>query len=194
MRAVALRRRGAGNRSRNSGSPARADMGVPLPRFANSATVPAALDHTFVIVAMPPCTRRNGDISHKIDTKSEVATFPYEVLTSVKFLRKHNGTSAFRSFGTYPYRGEPDCDPVRSPPHQSHPPRRVRTITAGRYLACPRWVPRRSSAPPRHRPGPRIFDVATELSLTEGYGATSIEAVAQHARMSKRTFYPSLPG
>lgn len=35
----------------------------------------------------------------------------------------------------------------------------------------------------------RILDVATELFLQEGYGATSIEAVAQRLRMSKRTFY-----
>jgi TetR/AcrR family transcriptional regulator, mexJK operon transcriptional repressor len=35
----------------------------------------------------------------------------------------------------------------------------------------------------------RIVDVATELFLTSGYGATSIEAVAQRAQISKRTFY-----
>jgi AcrR family transcriptional regulator len=35
----------------------------------------------------------------------------------------------------------------------------------------------------------RILDVATELFLTEGFGATSIEAVAERARISKRTFY-----
>ncbi len=35
----------------------------------------------------------------------------------------------------------------------------------------------------------RILDVATELLLTHGYGATSIEAVARQARVSKRTFY-----
>jgi TetR/AcrR family transcriptional regulator, mexJK operon transcriptional repressor len=34
-----------------------------------------------------------------------------------------------------------------------------------------------------------ILDVATGLFLTEGYGATSIEAVAQQARIAKRTFY-----
>jgi AcrR family transcriptional regulator len=34
-----------------------------------------------------------------------------------------------------------------------------------------------------------ILDVATGLFLTQGYGATSIEAVAQHARIAKRTFY-----
>jgi TetR/AcrR family transcriptional regulator, mexJK operon transcriptional repressor len=35
----------------------------------------------------------------------------------------------------------------------------------------------------------RILDVATELLLTDGYGATSIEAIARRARVSKRTFY-----
>jgi len=35
----------------------------------------------------------------------------------------------------------------------------------------------------------RILEVATPLFLTEGYGATSIEAVAKQARMSKRTVY-----
>src|SRR5262249_40053135 len=37
--------------------------------------------------------------------------------------------------------------------------------------------------------GERILDVATQLFLAHGYGATSIEAVAQRARISKRTFY-----
>jgi len=37
--------------------------------------------------------------------------------------------------------------------------------------------------------GERILDIATELFFAEGYGATSIEAVAQRARISKRTFY-----
>jgi AcrR family transcriptional regulator len=35
----------------------------------------------------------------------------------------------------------------------------------------------------------QILEVATPLFLTEGYGATSIEAVAKRARMSKRTVY-----
>ena len=35
----------------------------------------------------------------------------------------------------------------------------------------------------------RILEVATELFLSEGYGATSIEAVAERAGISKRTFY-----
>jgi len=35
----------------------------------------------------------------------------------------------------------------------------------------------------------RILDVATELLFSHGYGATSIEAIARRARVSKRTFY-----
>jgi len=35
----------------------------------------------------------------------------------------------------------------------------------------------------------RILEVASELFLTEGYGSTSIEAVAARAGISKRTFY-----
>jgi TetR/AcrR family transcriptional regulator, mexJK operon transcriptional repressor len=37
--------------------------------------------------------------------------------------------------------------------------------------------------------GERILEVATELFLTEGYGSTTIEAVAVSAGISKRTFY-----
>jgi TetR/AcrR family transcriptional repressor of mexJK operon len=37
--------------------------------------------------------------------------------------------------------------------------------------------------------GDRILEAATELFLTEGYGTTSIEAVAERAGISKRTFY-----
>jgi TetR/AcrR family transcriptional repressor of mexJK operon len=35
----------------------------------------------------------------------------------------------------------------------------------------------------------RILDAATDLFLARGYGATSIEAVAERAHISKRTFY-----
>ncbi|HKF70791.1 MAG TPA: helix-turn-helix domain-containing protein, partial [Stellaceae bacterium] len=35
----------------------------------------------------------------------------------------------------------------------------------------------------------QILEIATPLFLTQGYGATSIEAVAKRARMSKRTVY-----
>jgi AcrR family transcriptional regulator len=34
-----------------------------------------------------------------------------------------------------------------------------------------------------------ILDIATDLFLGEGYGSTSIETVAERARISKRTFY-----
>jgi len=34
-----------------------------------------------------------------------------------------------------------------------------------------------------------IIEVATAMFLSQGYGATSIDAIAQQARMSKRTFY-----
>ncbi|HEY3917416.1 MAG TPA: TetR/AcrR family transcriptional regulator [Stellaceae bacterium] len=37
--------------------------------------------------------------------------------------------------------------------------------------------------------GDKILDVATALFLGRGFGATSIEAVAHRARISKRTFY-----
>ena len=39
------------------------------------------------------------------------------------------------------------------------------------------------------RLGERILDAAMELMLEQGYGATSIEAVAARAGVSKRTFY-----
>jgi TetR/AcrR family transcriptional regulator, mexJK operon transcriptional repressor len=37
--------------------------------------------------------------------------------------------------------------------------------------------------------GELILDAATEMFLAHGFGATSIDAVAQRLRMSKRTFY-----
>jgi AcrR family transcriptional regulator len=39
----------------------------------------------------------------------------------------------------------------------------------------------------------RILEVATPLFLSHGYGATSIEAVARRAGISKRTFYHRFP-
>lgn len=39
------------------------------------------------------------------------------------------------------------------------------------------------------RLGDRILEVATELFLSQGYGATSIEDIARGAQISKRTFY-----
>ncbi len=41
--------------------------------------------------------------------------------------------------------------------------------------------------------GERILEAATELMLEQGYGATSIEAVAARAGVSKRTFYARYP-
>jgi TetR/AcrR family transcriptional regulator, mexJK operon transcriptional repressor len=40
----------------------------------------------------------------------------------------------------------------------------------------------------------RILDVAEKLFLGHGFGATSIEAVAKHAGISKRTFYHRFSG
>lgn len=40
----------------------------------------------------------------------------------------------------------------------------------------------------------RILDVAESLFLSHGFGATSIEAVAKRAGISKRTFYHRFPG
>ena len=37
--------------------------------------------------------------------------------------------------------------------------------------------------------GQTILEVATAMFLSQGYGATSIDAIARQARMSKRTFY-----
>jgi len=56
----------------------------------------------------------------------------------------------------------------------------------------PGAAPRRGGRPSRERAGEirdEILDVATTLLLRDGYGATSIEAVAKRARISKRTFY-----
>jgi TetR/AcrR family transcriptional repressor of mexJK operon len=52
--------------------------------------------------------------------------------------------------------------------------------------------PRRGGRPSKAQAeqlGAHILDIATELFLAQGYGATSIEAVAQRARVAKRTFY-----
>src|ERR1700693_570770 len=60
---------------------------------------------------------------------------------------------------------------------------RARTVRAG---------PRRGGRPSRQPAAPlseRILAAATQLFLSLGYGATSVEAVARRARISKRTFY-----
>jgi TetR/AcrR family transcriptional repressor of mexJK operon len=54
----------------------------------------------------------------------------------------------------------------------------------------------RLGRPPRDAAGQlreRILEVATELLFSHGYGATSIEAIARRARVSKRTFYQRFP-
>jgi TetR/AcrR family transcriptional repressor of mexJK operon len=53
-------------------------------------------------------------------------------------------------------------------------------------------VARRGGRPSRSETlqlGERILDAATALFFSAGYGATTIEAVAKRARISKRTFY-----
>jgi AcrR family transcriptional regulator len=60
---------------------------------------------------------------------------------------------------------------------------------AGRASALP---PRRGGRPSREeaaRLESLILDAATEMFLTQGYGAVSIEALAGRLRISKRTFY-----
>jgi AcrR family transcriptional regulator len=52
--------------------------------------------------------------------------------------------------------------------------------------------PRRGGRPSRQeaeRLGQTIIEVATAMFLSQGYGATSIDAIARQLRMSKRTFY-----
>jgi TetR/AcrR family transcriptional regulator, mexJK operon transcriptional repressor len=41
--------------------------------------------------------------------------------------------------------------------------------------------------------GERILNAATQMFLAQGFGATSIDALAQQLRMSKRTFYHRFP-
>jgi len=71
---------------------------------------------------------------------------------------------------------------------------RVKDVPAadGKRLSKRRAAPRRGGRPSRaaaEQLGEKILDVATDLFLTEGYGVTSIEAIARRARISKRTFY-----
>ena len=70
--------------------------------------------------------------------------------------------------------------PARSGSAARVPARRAKTIPG------PGGRPWREQAA---RLGERILDAATHLFLSLGYGATSIEAVARRARVSKRTFY-----
>ena len=55
---------------------------------------------------------------------------------------------------------------------------------------------RRGGRPSREasaRLGELILDAATDAFLADGFGATSIDAVARHLRISKRTFYHRFP-
>jgi AcrR family transcriptional regulator len=58
----------------------------------------------------------------------------------------------------------------------------------GKAGVVPRRGGRPSKADAEQLPN-RIVEAATELFFSVGYGATTIEAVAQRARISKRTFY-----
>jgi TetR/AcrR family transcriptional repressor of mexJK operon len=65
-------------------------------------------------------------------------------------------------------------------------------VAESRRRASPRRRARHGGRPSRAESlelRNRIIESATELFLTEGYGATSIEAVAGRAGISKRTFY-----
>jgi AcrR family transcriptional regulator len=55
---------------------------------------------------------------------------------------------------------------------------------------------RRGGRPSRAAAGEiegQIVDVARDLFFAHGYGATSVETIAKHARISKRTFYHRFP-
>jgi TetR/AcrR family transcriptional regulator, mexJK operon transcriptional repressor len=70
----------------------------------------------------------------------------------------------------------------------STPPTGKQHAVAGKTAAVARRGGRPSKAD-AERLAQRIVDAAAELFFTLGYGATTIEAVARHARVSKRTFY-----
>jgi TetR/AcrR family transcriptional regulator, mexJK operon transcriptional repressor len=73
--------------------------------------------------------------------------------------------------------------------------RATATTTAAdrvRSAARPKHKARRGGRPSLHEAPllrERILEVATHLFLTQGYGSTSIDAVAAGAGVSKRTFY-----
>lgn len=71
---------------------------------------------------------------------------------------------------------------------RSPPPIAYYKAAAGKADVVSRRGGRPSKADAEQLPY-RIVDAATELFFTLGYGATTIEAVAQRARISKRTFY-----
>jgi TetR/AcrR family transcriptional repressor of mexJK operon len=70
--------------------------------------------------------------------------------------------------------------------------RPITTIPADDRIRPPAAVSRRGGRPSRIASlelRERILSVATDLFLTQGYGLTTIEAIARHAGISKRTFY-----
>ncbi len=79
--------------------------------------------------------------------------------------------------------------PARTTPIRRAKPTKPTDATASR--------PRRSGGRPSRQAAEqlrgRIIAAATELFLAQGYGATSIEAVARRAGISKRTFYHRFP-
>ena len=72
---------------------------------------------------------------------------------------------------------------TRSTPTEGH-----RRAAAGKAAGVARRGGRPSKAD-AEQIGRRIVDAATDLFFTLGYGATSVEAVARRAGISKRTFY-----
>ena len=75
----------------------------------------------------------------------------------------------------------------RSPSSAADPrPHRTKAAVAPVARRPPRRPPVEDEA---EQLGERILDAATALFFTAGYGATTIEAVAKRARISKRTFY-----
>src|SRR6266568_8085011 len=77
----------------------------------------------------------------------------------------------------------------RSARGDSTPRARARTRKAAPEAARASSLGGRPSREQAARLGERILDAATHLFMSHGYGATSIEAVARRARVSKRTFY-----
>jgi AcrR family transcriptional regulator len=77
---------------------------------------------------------------------------------------------------------------VHSAVTRSAPPAGKRNGAAGKSVAVKRRGGRPSKADAEQL-GHRIVDAATDLFFMLGYGATSIEAVARRAGISKRTFY-----
>ena len=72
------------------------------------------------------------------------------------------------------------------------PPASKRTAVPPSHRKVSAPVQRRGGRPSQEEAAQladRILDAATDLFFARGYGATSIEAVAQRARISKRTFY-----